>query len=285
MGDNCLDVYVNSDRTFVGGNALNVAVNWRRSGFDAHYYGAVGDDPAGDLVLDELERQGLDPSDVVRLPGLTGVTLIEMRDGDRLFAFEEFGVGAAWQPGDAVLSDASGAEWVHVQAPGLSHGVMGDLMAKGCPVSVDLSTFGTVEGFGGCAVAFASVPAGRHEARERALELLDHGARRAVVTSGAQGAIGIGPEGEFRVPAVPTEVVDTCGAGDSFIAATIVELAAGAGLEAALREGAASAARTCGFVGGFPQEPRVTLPWIHEHYLRPRGYPAAGIAAGRENGA
>jgi fructoselysine 6-kinase len=48
VGDNCIDRYLPPvDRSLVGGNAVNVAVNLRRAGHPAAYFGAVGDDEDG----------------------------------------------------------------------------------------------------------------------------------------------------------------------------------------------------------------------------------------------
>lgn len=273
VGDNCLDVYVHSDVTYVGGNALNVAVNWHRAGHQAAYRGVVGDDPAAEQVVAEAHAQGLGRDAVKRLPGATGVTLVEMIDGDRHFAFEEFGVGASWQPDDSVVAQAQNADWVHVAGVDRSLGFVERLVGAGCRVSVDLSTFGETDGVQGCAVAFASEPAGIQEAWERAKELREvAGAETAIVTSGVEGAVAITASDRVHIPSVLADAIDTCGAGDSFIAATVAELAMGSELEAALRAGAVKAAATCEHVAGFPQEPRRTLGWIDDHYLAPRGY-------------
>jgi fructoselysine 6-kinase len=55
----------------------------------------------------------------------------------------------------------------------------------------------------------------------------------------------------------PVEVVDTTGAGDSFIAGFISGHAAGKDLRTCLEVGRDTAAETCRHVGGFPQP---TLP-------------------------
>lgn len=272
VGDNCLDVYVHSGVTFVGGNALNVAVNWKRAGHDSVYWGVVGTDPAAQQVIDEAVEQGLERAAIERVDGATGVTLVEMLDGDRNFIFEEFGVGATWQPSELIEQEAQGADWVHVAGVDLSDGFVERLVAKGCRVSVDLSTFGETGGVAGCSVAFASEPGGIEDAWRRAEELRNvAGAKVAVVTSGSLGAVAIGPEGRVRAQPVHADVVDTCGAGDSFIAATAAHLALGRSLESALRAGAESAAATCEHDAGFPQAAHTTMDWVNEHYLAPRG--------------
>ncbi|MDR7188725.1 fructokinase [Microbacterium sp. BE35] len=57
----------------------------------------------------------------------------------------------------------------------------------------------------------------RHVARE----WVDRGPRLVVVTLGSDGAIGVTADGEVTVPAVQTRVVDTVGAGDTFMGVLI----------------------------------------------------------------
>ena len=88
-----------------------------------------------------------------------------------------------------------------------------------------------------------------------------------VVTRGADGAIAVTADAEVAVPAVSTEVVDTVGAGDTFMGALIDGLLArppgpglrtpGGGirpdeLEALLRRSAAAAAITVSRPGADP---------------------------------
>ena len=64
-----------------------------------------------------------------------------------------------------------------------------------------------------------------------------------VVTHGAHGSSAVGPDGAWvDVPGEQVDVVDTNGAGDAFFAGFLVSRLAGAGLDAALRAGAARAA-------------------------------------------
>lgn len=71
-------------------------------------------------------------------------------------------------------------------------------------------------------------------------DLLDLGPRSVVLTLGSQGAVLLdrGADGEpgmaVHIPARHVNAVDTTGAGDAFVGVLAVELAAGAGLEAAV---------------------------------------------------
>ena len=69
-----------------GGNAATAAVALSRAGGQAVFWGRLGDDQNGDLILSELETFGVDVGDVLRLPGVkSGVSSVLVDDaGERL---------------------------------------------------------------------------------------------------------------------------------------------------------------------------------------------------------
>jgi sugar/nucleoside kinase (ribokinase family) len=77
----------------------------------------------------------------------------------------------------------------------------------------------------------------RTDTPEAALAALADRVPTAVVTLGADGAIGTDPEsrGIVRVPGLPTESLDPTGAGDVFVAAFVTGTLAGWPLEVRLR--------------------------------------------------
>ncbi|WP_401000390.1 carbohydrate kinase family protein [Agromyces sp. GXQ0307] len=76
--------------------------------------------------------------------------------------------------------------------------------------------------------------------------VVDEGARLAVCTLGAEGAVALASEHgrvtEHRVDAVPVEVLDANGAGDAFMSGVLHAMLDGAGVDAALEVGAQHAA-------------------------------------------
>ena len=83
---------------------------------------------------------------------------------------------------------------------------------------------------------------GLAEAGEAAAALLTAGARHAVVTAGAHGAALAGPDGAGTIGAFRVNAVDTVGAGDTFVGALAVALAAGIPAAEAVRAAAAAGA-------------------------------------------
>lgn len=71
-----------------------------------------------------------------------------------------------------------------------------------------------------------------------------------VIKRGAAGAFMVTRTGEFEMPALPTEVVDTTGAGDSFNAGFLAEYTKHGNPESCLRSGMVAAARNVRKIGG-----------------------------------
>jgi ribokinase len=94
------------------------------------------------------------------------------------------------------------------------------------------------------AEALTGIPVtGPDSAAAAAGRLLDMGARAAVVTLGAQGALYRDPAQTLHVPPLAAgPVLDTTGAGDAFNGGLAVALAEGRGILDALRMATATAA-------------------------------------------
>jgi fructoselysine 6-kinase len=267
VGDNCLDVYLTKDLMMVGGNALNVAVHWRRAGHAVRYFGAVGNDAEAAVILDEVEKAGLSPEDVERRPGRTAVTLLREDAGDRRFLLEDLGVGKDWTPPGRNDRIIAGADWVHL-GTNANADLVRRLVADGVPFSVDVSTAHFAFPLGGVPMVFASGPDDPEDPVEPlAAALHGSGAQQVIVTCGTRGAYFSTGGALLHAPANPVQVVDTCGAGDSFIAAFLAaRCCARLAPAEALHLATQAAARTCLHIGGFPQTPRRIPDWLLTQY-------------------
>ncbi|MDY0882066.1 PfkB family carbohydrate kinase [Dongia soli] len=267
VGDNCLDVYLTKDFMTVGGNALNVAVQWRRRGWPARYFGAVGNDPEGDIVLQEVTRFGLPAEDVERRPGGTAVTLLREEFGDRKFLLESFGVGENYMPAPKHYDEIAAADWVHL-GTNANADLLRRLVEERIRFSIDVSTAHLALPLTGVPLVFASGPENEDEPVEPLLGALRKaGAQQAVLTCGRRGAFFHDGDAIRHVAATPVDVLDTCGAGDSFIASFVIALICEKRVATdALNRATAAAAQTCLHIGGFPQEPRPIPGWLLTKY-------------------
>lgn len=257
-GDNCVDILRPSGHRFVGGNAVNVAIQFAALGGSSSYFGAVGEDDDGALTARFLERNGVDISHLVHRPLPTARTEIHVsQTGERRIVFEDFGACAGYAPeGDAIPALLT---FDHVHIGWLDDGgaLRRRLMAAGRSVSQDITVNASTKNLGveGLAIAFAAIE-GSHEAAARLADsLFADGARGVVVTRGARGSSVFLDGAAAEIPARPIVAVDTTGAGDGYIAAFLHGWLSGVTPHAAGTAAAAHATLTCLHEGGFPQMP------------------------------
>jgi fructoselysine 6-kinase len=266
VGDNCLDVYLTKDVMTVGGNALNVAAHWRRAGQAARYFGAVGRDAEAAVILAEVEKTGLSREDLEHRPGRTAVTLLREEFGDRRFLLEDLGVGKDWIPSEPCYRAIIAADWVHL-GTNASPDLVRRLVADGASFSVDVSTAHFAFPLGGVPMVFASGPDDpRDPVEPLAAALHQSGARQVIVTCGNRGAYFSDGGALLHAPAHRVQVVDTCGAGDSFIATFLTAFIEARPAAEALRVATVAASETCLYVGGFPQQPLRIPDWLLDKY-------------------
>ncbi len=74
-----------------------------------------------------------------------------------------------------------------------------------------------------------------------------------IMTRGAEGALFVSSEGIVEQPGVPAEVVDTVGAGDSFVASFVLGLLRGETAKANLKKACETASVVCTQAGAVPK--------------------------------
>lgn len=249
-----------------GGIVCNTGVAMRRLGACVEAVAVVGDDPWGREIVTRLAAQGVGTTGVERRSsGATSTTavLIDSR-GERSFA-HHVGVARSFDVDllrrhEPLFARSRFAVLGYVGLlPGLEPRLaeaVATLRRAGCLVV--LETGGSGGSLSDVATALPGVDvfvpsldeAGRHTGSDDAREIIAcyrrHGAAGLVgVKCGSRGSVLSPAEGRvIEVPSVtpPAPVVDTTGAGDSFLAGLVVGLARGMPVESAARLGAATAA-------------------------------------------
>jgi fructoselysine 6-kinase len=265
LGDNCLDAYLPPvDRVLVGGSCLNVAVGLVRRGLTSAYVGVVGGDESGREVLAELAAQGVDCSHVRIVDGqTTAVTEIALEGGgERRFLHESYAIHELYEPSEEDWTFAGGARHLHASRVHRHLARLLALAESGISLSYDFSAEQLPSRLFGLGIAFVAhdqLPSGADPA-DAARELVGRGCGCAVVTLGAAGSVAATSSEYASVGAAPlVSVVDTCGAGDAFIAGFVAARIAGRPLEACLADGAEAGAEACSILGAFPQDGVATL--------------------------
>lgn len=256
VGDNCIDRFRPSGLSLVGGNALNVAVQLTRLGEAAAYFGAVGADADGRRTADELARNGVDIVSLRTLGAVTAYTDIAVdASGDRTIVFEDFGACRDYRPTPSDLERIVHAAHVHIGWLNDDGALRRLLAAREVSVSQDITVNADPASLqvDGLDVAFGSSGQDLESARQMAMRLRQAGAKLAVVTCGALGSVAWDGSEAAETGIRPVDVVDTTGAGDSFIAGFLAARRQRRPLRTCLEAGRDAAAFTCTHLGGFPQ--------------------------------
>jgi fructoselysine 6-kinase len=252
IGDNVVDCYPSTGLMYPGGNCLNVSVNVRRFGGTSAYIGAIGRDRPGDVVLRALRDEGVEVARLRRLAGPTAYCVIGHRKEERVFLNFDLGVSMFVPSGDDIAF-LEGFDAVHVgQSSGLDAHL--EAIAARALLSYDFSTRRDAAHRRAIAplcflasISGGDLPPGA--VGNIADELLEAGAKWALVTLGRRGALLRHRQDRHHVAAAPVDAIDTLGAGDTFIARTLYGLLAGEEPQALLEAAAIAAARTCEYCG------------------------------------
>jgi fructoselysine 6-kinase len=255
VGDNVVDCYPRLGLMFPGGNSLGVAVHAGRSGVPSAFVGAVGDDEPGRLVRTALAAERVDTDRLRVLPGPTAIATVDVVGGERVFVGNDKGVSLI-DLDDADLDYLASFDVAHTSCYSRLEARV-PAVARRLPLSYDFS-HRTEPRYAGPLLGhlFLATFSGGELSYEHAADLARwahrEGARYVLVTGGPRGAVLYDGRRSHRQPALRAAVTDTLGAGDSFIARTLVGLV---GRTETAPETLAAAARVatqaCGHPGSF----------------------------------
>ena len=247
-----------SNRAGGGGQAANVAAWAAELGAEARCIAKRGDDPAGELVAQELGAHGVELVGPVG-HGATGVVVSVVHSGDRSLASDR-GVAPSFAPEELdrawVVCDVlhlSG--YALLQEPIAATAALAARLARdqGARISVDVAAWTEIRSYG--PVRFRQLLDELAPdvlfATEAEWELLGGAYLTApvgVLKRGARGCTVFTEDAKLDFAAVEAEVVDPTGAGDALAAGFLI----GGSLEEAARRGLDAAARCVANVGSLP---------------------------------
>jgi sugar/nucleoside kinase (ribokinase family) len=261
---------VGSISLVIGGSAAITAVAAARLGLSVALAAAVGADPAGRFMLDQLAAEGVDVSTVaIRDDAPTGMTVALSRGGDRAI-LTALGAVASLTAADIPAGLIARSRHVHASSyfllagslgPGLA-GLLAAARAAGATTSLD-TNWDPSGRWGGehlaAAIAQTDVllPNETEALRlagtaclEEAAGTLTAAGCRLVVKLGERGALCADGTARQRVSLPPVTPADTTGAGDCFNAGLIAGLLDGLPLPRAAALGCAAGALSAGAPGG-----------------------------------
>jgi len=245
-----------------GGPAATAAVAAARYGVETRLWAIHGDDPAGEELAAELAAEGIDLAGV-RVPpnARTFVSAVLVVPSGERWIFPYRGEGLADDPADWPLETAAQVDAVltDLRHPRLSRAVLSATREAGVPSVVDLGWLRDVE-----LAAQADVLIAAREAADEALardgiatpdaslaaeaalaSLRSRDGQTVAITLGEEGVIYDAGEGLRHLPALPTDVHDTTGAGDVFHGVWAAALASGLDADSCARHASVAAALAC----------------------------------------
>ena len=249
-------LFARGHREVLGGTSAGKAAHLRDLGMDVELHTVLGTDAAAVAIENALRHAGISTVPVhVEGPSERHLNLMD-RAGGRVSIYLDVPAGPAPEVADAarhrLLEAASQARAVVLDLSQPSRDVIAEVAALDVPLWTDLHDYDGTSSFHAPFLAAAAHVFMNADRLDSPLEFLhsctDRGARIAVCTLGADGAIAVDSRGqEHRVAAERvTRVVDTNGAGDGFMAGYLAAHLGGADVTSALRAGSHQAARSLG---------------------------------------
>lgn len=255
LGDNCVDIYQKLGRMYPTGNCVDTAVNLHRLGLPTAIISTTGSDAHGRWMQQTLDELGLDTSHLKTGNGPTAITYMEMDGLDRVHGDYIEGVLENIVFDSEDIAFAAGHDLVHTALWGKAEDALPAIRARGdARVSFDYAdrldhplvekTLPYVD------YGFFSYKQPRDCFIEGYLrDKTSRGMRVAVATFGEQGSLAFDGETFYQQGIVPAQVVNTVGAGDSFIAGFLYATMTGGSVPDALRLGAEVSARVVSVFG------------------------------------
>lgn len=260
VGDNVVDYYEDRGEMFPGGNALNVAVLWKRYGVEeVAYVGILGNDEEGDHILDSLKKEKIDVSKIRRGFGPTGEAVVTLdENGDRKFVGSNKGGIQKIIKLNFPEQELEALKEYSLLHTSVYSNIENELpfLKKYVDISFDFSTkfdddylelvcphvkFGI----------FSGGDFSTEECHELIKKVHQAGTPNVIVTRGSEGSLFSDSHNLYQQSIFETEVVDTLGAGDTFVAVFLKEYILHGEAQEAMKKGSAAAAETCRRFGAF----------------------------------
>ncbi|WML60643.1 PfkB family carbohydrate kinase [Neobacillus sp. PS2-9] len=272
VGDNVVDYYDDRGEMFPGGNAVNVAVFWKRYGVEnVSYIGIVGNDEEGEHIVNSLKLENIDVSHVRKMFGPSGEAVVTLDEhGDRKFVGSNKG-GIQKQVKlnftESELGLISNFSLLHTSVFSHIETELSELK-KHIDISFDFSTRYDDDYLERVCphIKYAIFSGGdftKEECEAFIRKVHVAGTPNVILTRGSEGSLFSDSHQVYEQGIVQTDVVDTLGAGDTFVAVFLKEYVQHGDAKVAMQKGAAAASETCGRFGAFghgkKRESKITI--------------------------
>ena len=247
---------------FCGGKGANQAVACARMGGDVAMIGRLGDDPSATMLRASLTAEGIDDQGVVTTANTASGTAVILLTPDgqnriMLIGGANAAVSAADIAGQAQAFDGAKLLICQLETPmdavvaaidyARAQGIpvlLNPAPARELPAELIAKIDYLIPNESEASLLTGVTVDGLDTALAAAQLLRSQGARNVIITLGGSGILILDADGPRHLPALPTKVVDTTAAGDSFIGGFATGIVEGLSLDDAAVLGL-RAARIC----------------------------------------
>lgn len=258
IGDNCIDYYERLEKLYPTGNVVDTGVNLQKLGIDTSIISTTGSDAYGGIVLEALKKEGLDISHLKVAEGQTAITYMDMDKLERVHGDYIQGVLENIVFDEEDIAFAASHDLVHSAFWGKADGVLEDIKKRNAQIQI---SFDYATSYDNELVdrtipfvdyGFFSFKQKDDFVQEFLKDKVRKGAKIAIATFGENGSLAWDGSKFYEFGVFPAKVVNTVGAGDSFIAGFLYGILNKQPIEKALEQGARVAAEVVG----------VFEPWV-----------------------
>ena len=258
VGSNCIDFYANLEggKAYPGGGPVNMAVYTVRLGGQASYIGPVGDDKFGSIMAKAIREKGVDVSHLHVKPGKTAVSQVELIDGERVFGDYDEGVLSDYVLSEDDINFILQHDMVVCDLWGKVEGQYKDLKEKGITTVFDCATRPEDEAaqiaMPYTDILFFSSEEDNDFLRQQMITYAQKGPKLVIAMLGTKGSLCYDHQDFHSYGIVACDkVVDTMGAGDSYIAGFLSAYQEGDDILTCMHKGAANATETLKYFGAW----------------------------------
>ncbi len=259
VGDNCIDYYAQTNSAYAGGNPVNVAVYFKRLGGTSSYIGVVGDDKYGEFMIKQIKSKGVDTSHIDILKGNTAVTQVELVNGERILNEYDEGVLENFKLTKAQKDFILEHDMLSTGLWGNIHNDLKFFKEKGILIAFDAATRPFDEA---SLIAMQSADyfffaiddynkSNLDKLKEDMKKILSKGAKQVITTLGEYGSLVYDGKKFTSFGIIECDVIDTMGAGDSFIAGYLKGILDKKNTKECMEIGARNASETIGYEGAW----------------------------------
>lgn len=246
VGFCCADVYEKLNKFYPTGNGIDWGVHLSRMGIDVSVVSVVGTDHYGEKMKEALLKEKIDISHLRTEEGETCKMMMDLKNGvDRVHLEEIEGVMADYELNCEEFDFVARHTMLHTDLFGKVLQYLPKWKEAGVKIVMDFSVFSEEPEyecekiFPYVDYVFMSYDGKKDEhIKEWVKKVYSYGPKLVIATMGELGSICYDGETLYEYGIVPTSVVNTVGAGDSYIAGFTYGILQGYSVPECMKKGA-----------------------------------------------